>query len=102
MYKKVDQDLEKVYYNYFMLNIYLLYKMSNFNIYWNSKCILENQTKRLADIFKYELLSTGDILRNEVASKGPYADEISSHIDVGELVPDVSIFKWINNKEIII
>ncbi|ORX48184.1 hypothetical protein BCR36DRAFT_329858 [Piromyces finnis] len=48
----------------------------------------KNQSKRLSEIFKYELLSTGDILRNEVTNKGPYADIISNHIDVGELVPD--------------
>jgi len=63
-------------------------KILNTNILYN--IIIGSQSKRLSEIFKYELLSTGDILRNEIENNGPYADEISNHINVGELVPDVS------------
>ncbi|ORY38281.1 ADK-domain-containing protein [Neocallimastix californiae] len=49
---------------------------------------LEKQSKKLSELFEYELICTGDVLRKEVEDKGPYADIISNHITVGELVPD--------------
>jgi len=48
----------------------------------------KKQSKKLSELFEYELICTGDVLRKEVEDKGPYADIISNHITVGELVPD--------------
>ncbi len=51
-------------------------------------------------IEKYRLmhLSTGDILRNEMANKTPLGTEAKKLVEKGELVPDDIVIKMVNNK----
>jgi len=51
-------------------------------------------------IEKYKLmhLSTGDLLRNEMANETPLGTEAKKLIEKGELVPDDIVIKMVNNK----
>ena len=51
------------------------------------------QSKLIANAFNLKHISTGDLLRQEVASQSSLAKEISSYIDNGKLVPDSLITK---------
>lgn len=51
------------------------------------------QGKLIAQQFNLKHLSTGDLLRHEISSKSGLAQEISSYIDKGNLVPDSLINK---------
>jgi adenylate kinase len=46
------------------------------------------QGERLADIYGVPHLSTGEILRSEVAERSPIGLEVEGFLDRGELVPD--------------
>lgn len=61
------------------------------------------QSQFLAEHYGIEHISTGDLLREEVANGGPLAHEIDALISVGKLVPDELIlnllFSHINKIE---
>ena len=53
--------------------------------------------KRLSAEFGYLHLSTGDILRDEVARGTELGRKAKAYMDVGELVPDEAAFLLQNN-----
>ncbi len=55
------------------------------------------QAARLQSRFKIKKLSTGDMLRAEVASRGALGQKIESILDAGELVSDDIIIELIAN-----
>ncbi len=63
------------------------------------------QSKLIIEKYKMVHLSTGDILRGEIANKTPLGIEAKKLIDKGELVPDNIVIKMItgiieNNKNV--
>jgi len=46
------------------------------------------QGERLADIYEVPHLSTGELLRAEIADRSPLGLEVEQYLDSGELVPD--------------
>jgi adenylate kinase len=54
--------------------------------------------KKLVDEFDYQLISAGDLLRQEIKSGSKLGQQISSIIDVGNLVPDKLISSIIFNE----
>ncbi|HEX9750417.1 MAG TPA: adenylate kinase [candidate division Zixibacteria bacterium] len=56
------------------------------------------QARKLAETYHVEHLSTGDILRREVAEDTPLGQQARSYMDSGELVPDVLILDMIRKR----
>ncbi|MCL1821202.1 MAG: adenylate kinase [Prolixibacteraceae bacterium] len=56
------------------------------------------QAKLVAEIYDLAHLSTGDLLRHEIALKTPLGMEAKELIDKGELVPDEMVIKIIDEK----
>lgn len=56
------------------------------------------QSQLIIEKYKLMHLSTGDILRNEMANKTPLGTEAKKLIEKGELVPDDIVIKMVNNK----
>jgi adenylate kinase len=56
------------------------------------------QSKLIIDRYGLTHLSTGDILRAEMASKTPLGNEAKSLIEKGELVPDDIVIGMVSNK----
>ena len=54
--------------------------------------------KSLVDKYKYSLISTGDILRDEKKSGSEIGQKINNIIGKGNLVPDELIFEIVENK----
>lgn len=55
------------------------------------------QALALADHFNFMHISTGDLLRGEIAAKTELGLEAKRFIDSGELVPDETVIGMINN-----
>jgi adenylate kinase len=56
------------------------------------------QSEKLIEKYKLVHLSTGDILRGELAAKTPLGLEAKKKMDKGELVPDEVVIGMISNK----
>ncbi|MFP4365817.1 MAG: adenylate kinase [Bacteroidales bacterium] len=56
------------------------------------------QSKLIIEKYKLLHLSTGDILRGEIAEKTPLGLEAKKLIDKGELVPDDIVIEMVKNK----
>jgi adenylate kinase len=56
------------------------------------------QSALLIDKYKLVHLSTGDILRGEIAAKTPLGNAAKERMDKGNLVPDEVVIKMIGNK----
>jgi adenylate kinase len=56
------------------------------------------QSKLIIDRYGLTHLSTGDILRSEMANKTPLGNEAKSLIEKGELVPDDIVIGMVSNK----
>jgi len=56
------------------------------------------QSAKLIDKYQLIHLSTGDILRGELAAKSPLGLEAKKKMDKGELVPDEVVIGMISNK----
>ena len=56
------------------------------------------QAKRICEHYKIIHLSTGDILRNEIADNSLIGNEVKKYIDNGNLVPDKVILRIIENR----
>ncbi len=55
------------------------------------------QAQSLVDYFKFMHISTGDLLRGEIAAKTELGLEAKRFIDAGELVPDETVIGMIKN-----
>ena len=56
------------------------------------------QAKRICEHYNLIHLSTGEILRNEIAEKTNIGRKAKSFIDAGELVPDDVLLGMMNNR----
>ena len=56
------------------------------------------QSQLIIEKYKLMHLSTGDILRNEMANKTPLGTEAKKLVEKGDLVPDDIVIKMVNNK----
>ncbi len=56
------------------------------------------QSKMIIEKYKLMHLSTGDILRGEIANKTPLGNEAKKLIEKGNLVPDDIVIKMVKNK----
>jgi adenylate kinase len=56
------------------------------------------QAKVLAELRNIPHISTGDILRNAVASQSSLGQKVQSYMDEGELVPDELLFDLIRHR----
>ncbi|NEQ74738.1 MAG: adenylate kinase [Okeania sp. SIO2C9] len=56
------------------------------------------QASRIADFYQVPHISTGDILRNNVAQKSPLGLQAKEYMDKGELVPDQLILDMVEER----
>ncbi len=56
------------------------------------------QAKLIADYFKLEHISTGDLFREEIRNKSELGVKIKHYIEEGKLVPDEIVIQCVKNK----
>ena len=88
VFKRIDSIIQKS-----LENVWL-----NFILYGPPGAGKGTQAKKLADKFNLVYISTGELLRNEIANQTEMGKIAQSFVDSGDIVPDEIAIKLIENK----